>query len=369
VSTSVFTLPDLGEGLHEAEIVGWHVGVGDHVVADQPLLSVETDKAIVEVPSPRSGHVAALHAEPGDIVSVGAPLVEFVDAAVDRGAIVGEIDGADAEPAEPTAAPEPVAKKTAPAGVRAAPATRRLAAKLGVDLASIIGTGPEGAILPADVEAAASLGASQEEKLRGVRRTMFRNMQRAGREIVAATVTDEADVDAWPEGTDVTIRLIAAIGAACKAAPALNAWFDAETETRTLHNHVDLAIAMEADDGLFAPVLRNVADDDEASLREQLEKLKRDVGARAIPRQSMQRATLTLSNFGMFGGRFASLVVAPPQVAILGAGRIEARVVALDEGTAVHRILPLSLSFDHRVVTGIEATRFLASVIGELEKP
>ncbi|HEY5665428.1 MAG TPA: dihydrolipoamide acetyltransferase family protein [Gammaproteobacteria bacterium] len=366
MSGPVFTLPDLGEGLHEAEIVAWHVGVGDHVVADQPLLSVETDKAIVEVPSPQSGHVAALHGEPGDVVEVGAPLVEFVADATDHGAIVGDLE----TPGEAVEAePEPPTPKRARAGVRAAPATRRLAEELGIDLGSLTGTGPEGAILPADVRAAAALQTSRAERLRGVRRTMFRNMQRAGREIVAATVTDEADVDAWPPQTDVTIRLIGAIAAATAAAPSLNAWLDAGTESRTLHEHVDLAIAVETDDGLFAPVLRNIAARDEASLREGLEQMKRDVAARSIPRDSMQRATLTLSNFGMYGGRFAGLVVTPPQVAILGAGRIAPRVVAFEEGTAVHQMLPLSLSFDHRVVTGVEATRFLTTLISELEKP
>lgn len=362
----VFTLPDLGEGLREAEIVAWHVGVGDHVVADQPLLSVETDKAIVEVPSPQSGHVAALHGGPGDVVEVGAPLVEFVEDTADRGAIVGDLE----TPGEAARIePEPRAPKGTEAGIRAAPATRRLAEELGIDLVSVTGTGPEGAIVPADVHAAASLQTSRAEKLRGVRRTMFKSMQRAGREVVAATVTDEADVDAWTTETDVTIRLIRAIATACNAAPSLNAWFDAETESRTLHRRVDLAIAVETGDGLFAPVLRHISERDETSLREGLERLKRDVAARSILRDSMQRATLTLSNFGMFGGRFADLVVTPPQVAILGAGRISPRVVALDEGTAVHRMLPLSLSFDHRVVTGVEAMRFLTTVIRELENP
>jgi pyruvate dehydrogenase E2 component (dihydrolipoamide acetyltransferase) len=310
--------------------------------------------------------VAALHGAPGDVVEVGAPLVEFDEDSGDRGAIVGDIETSATSLRGESSAP---AEKEATAGIRAAPATRKLARELGVELESITGTGPQGAILPSDVQAAATLAASREERLRGVRRTMFQNMQRAGREIVAATVTDEADVDAWPEGTDVTIRLVRAIAAACGEAPALNAWFDAETETRTLHSHVDLAIALEADDGLFAPVLRNVSDRDDASLRAGIEELKRDVAARSIPRESMQRATLTLSNFGMYGGRFADLVVAPPQVAILGAGRIAPRVVARDEGPTVHRVLPLSLSFDHRVVTGVEAMRFLTTVIRELEKP
>ena len=346
----IFKLPDLGEGLTEAEIVAWHVGVGDHVVTDQPLVSVETDKAVVEVPSPQSGHIAALHGEAGDVVAVGAPLVEFTGGATeDKGAVVGEI-------------PKAAGK------VKAAPALRALAKELGIDLASLRGTGPDGAIVRADVEAAAKGAAPGQENIRGVRRAMLRNMVRAGAEVVPATVTDEADIECWPPKTDVTVRLIRAMAAGCKASPSLNAWFDAQTESRTLHPHIDLGIAVETDDGLFAPALRDIGNRDAADLRRGVAAMKNDIEARAIPHDQLVGQTVTLSNFGMFGGRFADLVVVPPQVAILGAGRAEARVVAIDGKPAVHRILPLSLSFDHHVVTGVEAARFLNAVIEDLEK-
>ncbi len=347
----IFKLPDLGEGLAEAEIVAWHVGVGDHVVTDQPLVSVETDKAVVEVPSPQSGHIAALHGEAGDVIAVGAPLVEFTGGTTeDKGAVVGEIP------------------KAAAGKVKAAPALRALAKDLGVDLASLRGTGPAGAIVRADVEAAAKGAAPGLEKIRGVRRAMLRNMVRAGAEVVPATVTDEADIECWPPKTDVTVRLIRAMAAGCKASPSLNAWFDAQTESRTLHAHIDLGIAVETDDGLFAPAMRDIGNRDAADLRRGVAAMKKDIEARAIPHDQLVGQTVTLSNFGMFGGRFADLVVVPPQVAILGAGRAEARVVAIDGKPAVHRMLPLSLSFDHRVVTGVEAARFLNAVIEDLEK-
>ena len=346
----VFKLPDLGEGLAEAEIVAWQVGVGDHVVTDQPLVSVETDKAVVEVPSPRSGRIAALHGEPGDVIAVGAPLVEFAEGeAEDKGAVVGEI---------PKAA----------ATVKAAPALRALAKELGVDLVSLEGTGPDGAIVRADVEAAAKGAAPGLEKILGVRRAMLRNMVRAGAEVVPATVTDEADIECWRPKTDVTVRLIRAMAAGCKTSPSLNAWFDPATETRTLHTHIDLGIAVETEDGLFAPAIRDIGNRDAAGLRRGVEAMKKDIAARSIPHEQLAGQTITLSNFGMFGGRFADLVVVPPQVAILGAGRAEARVVAVDGKPAVHRMLPLSLSFDHRVVTGVEAARFLNAVIEDLEK-
>ncbi len=357
----VFKLPDLGEGLQEAEIVAWHVGVGDHVVTDQPLVSVETDKAVVEVPAPHSGRIAALHGEPGDVLAVGAPLVEFAaGAAADKGAIVGKVAAAEEKAPKPDKAP---ARDKA----KAAPAVRRLAAQLGVDLAAVTATGPGGTVTKADVERAAG-EVAVAEPLRGVRRAMFHNMTRAGRDIVPATVTDEADIESWPDKTDVTIRLIRAIAAACKASPALNAWFDADTLTRRVHERIELGIAVETEDGLFAPVMHDIGNRDADDLRRGIEAMKKDIAARAIPPEQLVGQTITLSNFGMFGGRFADLVVVPPQVAILGAGRAEMRIVAVDGAPAAHKLLPLSLSFDHRVVTGVEAARFLNAVIEDLEK-
>jgi pyruvate dehydrogenase E2 component (dihydrolipoamide acetyltransferase) len=159
------------------------------------------------------------------------------------------------------------------------------------------------------------------------------------------------------------------MGLACKASPALNAWFDADTGTRTLHGSVDIGIAVETDDGLFAPVLHDVANRNAEELRSGLNEIKTRIENRSIERGALAGATITLSNFGMFGGRFADLVVMPPQVAILGAGRAERRVVARDEQPSIRRMLPLSLSFDHRVVTGIEAARFLNTVIEDLALP
>lgn len=361
----IFRLPDLGEGLQEAEIVAWAVGTGDHVVTDQPLVSVETDKAVVEVPSPRSGRIAALKAEPGDIVKVGDPLVEFEEGkAEDKGAVVGEVPKAETgrKPAREVKKP--------PARTRAAPAVRKLAESLGVDLSRVEATGPGGSVTKADVEAAAGAVSAgpQPEPVRGVRRAMMQNMVRSGREVVPASVTDEADIESWPPKTDTTVRLIRAMAAGCRASPSLNAWFDPATMTRRLHEHIDLGIAVETEDGLFAPVMRDIARRSTDDLRRGVERMKADIASRSIPHEELVGQTITLSNFGMFGGRFADLVVVPPQVAILGAGRAGPRVVAAGGKPAVHRILPLSLTFDHRVVTGVEAARFLNAVIDDLEK-
>jgi pyruvate dehydrogenase E2 component (dihydrolipoamide acetyltransferase) len=362
---AVFTLPDLGEGLQEAEIVSWHVTEGDHVVTDQPLVAVETDKAVVEIPSPRSARVTRLHGGTGDRVAVGDPLVEFesADAAVDTGTVVGTIEEA------PAAASRPAGPGTG--GGRMTPAVRALARKLGVDTAMVQGTGPGAVITTGDVERAAQVlaDAAPAEVLRGARRAMAERMAKAHAEVVPATVTDQADVDAWPGGADVTLRLIRAVAAGCSASPALNAWFEPETMSRRVHERIDLGIAVDLDDdGLFVPVLRDVGRRDAVDLKRGLERLKADVRQRTIPLGELRGQTITLSNFGTVGGQHAELVVVPPQVGILGVGRMTRQVVAAGGDPAVHRVLPLSLTFDHRAVTGAEAARFLRAVVEELER-
>lgn len=363
-----FRLPDLGEGLNEAEIVDWHVAVGDQVVADQPLVAIETDKAVVEVPSPYAGRIVAIHAKPGDIVKIGASLVDVDDVkGVDAGTVVGVI------PTAATRVDEAAAEaQGARARVKATPAVRALAKTLEVDLAAVDASGPDGLITADDVRRVAKVLAETEpaEPLRGVRRAMAQKMERSHREVVPASVHDEADVAAWSPGADVTVRLIQAIAAACKKEPALNAWYDGANASRRLWRKIDLGIAVDTEDGLFVPIMRDVGNRDARDLRRGLEAMKRDVRARSIPVEELRGATITLSNFGAFGvGRHATLVIVPPQVAIIGAGRIEPQVVARDGRAEVRPMLPLSLTFDHRVVSGGEATRFLKALIEDLSRP
>ena len=290
---SVFKLPDLGEGLHEAEIVAWHVAVGDHIVAGQPLVSVETDKAVVEVPSPQSGHVATLHGAAGDRIETGAPLVDFTEGeTADAGAIVG-----DAAPSSATATP-----------VKATPAVRALARRRGIDLSSVEATGGQGQITAADIErAAGATGARPREPLSGPRLAMARNMARAHREVVPATVNEDAVVDHLDPEADVTVALIRAIAAGAVAAPALNAWFDSEDLSRTLHETVDIGIAVDTPDGLFVPVIRDAAGRTAEDLRRALDAAKSDVAARRVKPENLRGQTITLSNFGLLGGRYAEL--------------------------------------------------------------
>jgi pyruvate dehydrogenase E2 component (dihydrolipoamide acetyltransferase) len=361
-----FNLPDLGEGLEEAEIVAWFVNEGDRVVVDQPLVSVETDKAVVEVPSPQSGRIAHLFGAKGDLVKVGAPLVEFAEGAQeDSGTVVGEIDRGERAPRAAETGAEPARPRT----LAVLPAIRALARKLDVDLNLVQATGAGGTVTRADVERAAKslVDAGPAEPLRGMRRAMAQRMAAAHAEVARTTVTDEADIDAWKKGDDITIRLVRAIAAAAKAEPSLNAWYNAQAGERRLIKRIDIGIAVDIEGGLIVPVLRNVGERDAKDLRAGLDRMRADAAARSIPPEELRGATITLSNFGMIGGRFANLVVVPPQVAIVGAGRAAQRVLAHEGLPAVRRVLPLSLTCDHRVVTGGEAARFLVALKSDLE--
>jgi 2-oxoisovalerate dehydrogenase E2 component (dihydrolipoyl transacylase) len=345
------------------------------VVADQPLVSVETDKAVVEIPAPWSGRISALHGAPGDIVETGHALVDFDDGtATEFTGIVGEVPTATPPapvPAGRGTTPAPRAPVTAPGIVQASPAVRALAKRLGVDLSEVTPTGPGGLATAADVERAAKTPAEDTtfEALRGPRRAMAEAMTRSGAEVVPATITDEADVEAWPAGTSATVRLVRAICVASAAEPALNAWLESGATGRRVHNHVDLGIAVDTPDGLFVPVLRNAGTLDAVAIRTRLDELIAAVRDRSIAVDDLRGATITLSNFGSLGGRHAVLVVVPPQVAILGAGRATPQVVAVDGQPIVHRMLPLSLTVDHRAVAGGEAARFMAAVVTDLQRP
>jgi pyruvate dehydrogenase E2 component (dihydrolipoamide acetyltransferase) len=362
---TTFNLPDLGEGLREAEIVVWHVAEGDHVVVDQPLLSVETEKAVVEIPSPKSGHIARLFARAGERVKVGAPLLLFEEGPhAETGAVVGEL----ASPAPAGATPTPIQPSIRPKK-RAAPAARARAHALGVDLSQVNASGPGGTITLADVERAATSAPKGVHALRGARRVMAANMTRAGREVVAATLQDDADIEQWSEGEDVTVRLIRAVIAGCTAEPALNASFDASQASLYTNANVDLGLAIDSPDGLFVPVLRDVARSSPETWRSHVEAAKKGVEERTLTPAELRDPTITLSNFGTIAGRYAALVILPPQVAIVGVGRIRDAAVRANAGVVVHRKLPLSLTFDHRAVTGGEAARFLRAAMLDLEKP
>ncbi len=334
-----FLLPDLGEGLHEAEVVEWHAAEDEEVRADDLLVTLETDKAVTDVPSPWSGRLLRLCAAIGETVAVGAALVEF-----DLEPLPGP--PAVASPPRPGTGGDTPASGHRPTAM---PAVRELARELGVDLGAVAGSGPDGAILVGDV-AAAFRGRVGFEPLTGTRRAMADAMTRSRATVVPATVMDEARF----AGGDITCRLIRALCAAAGHEPALNAWFDGDAGRR-LHDTVDVGLAVDAAHGLVVPVLRDAGSLEAAALRAEVDRLAAAVRDRRVTADELAGATITLSNFGTAGGRFATPVVTPPQVAILGAGR------------ARDGLLPLSLTYDHRAATGGEAARFLNAVIRDLE--
>lgn len=437
-----FLLPDLGEGLPDATIVEWHVKEGDVIRLDENLVSMETAKAVVDVPSPVSGKVLKLAGGPGDVIVTGTMLAEFeIDPSLPQRA-EGQDTGHHHGPSH--AAPEPAAPAPAPAakaepedagtvvgamqvgnavvseaavavgGVKAVPAVRATARKLGVDIARVRASGPDGTVTMDDVKRAAADGSAkpgaapaaraaapvpvaaaapaqrstlsqsgkpmrtqppgvaasgQPEQLKGVRRNMARVMADAHAKVVPTTLVDDADLHAWIGKQDITARLIRAIVTACKTVPALNAWFDGDSLSRTLHPQVDIGIAVDTDDGLFVPALRNADMLDARGIREGINRLRSQVESRTIPASELSGYTISLSNFGMFAGRYATPVVVPPCVAIIGAGKLCHDVVAVIGGIEVHRRLPISLTFDHRACTGGEAARFLKAMLDDLALP
>ncbi len=442
-----FLLPDLGEGLPDATIVEWYVKEGDVIRLDENLVSMETAKAVVDVPSPVSGKVLKLAGGAGDVIVTGTMLAEFeIDPSLPQRA-EGQDTGHHHGPSH--AAPEPAAPApAAPAkaepedagtvvgamqvgnavvseaavavgGVKAVPAVRAMARKLAVDITRVRASGIDGTVSMDDVKRAAADGSAkpgaapvaraaapapapapaatpaapaqrsalsqtgkpmrtqppgitasgQPEQLKGVRRNMARVMADARDRVVQTTLVDDADLHQWLGKQDITARTIRAIVAACKAEPALNAWFDDENLTLTKHPHVDLGLAVDTPDGLFVPALRNADMLDSRGLREGINRLRTQVEDRSIPASELSGYTISLSNFGVFAGRYGTVVVVPPCVAIVGVGKLSHDVVAVMGGIEVHRRMPISLTFDHRACTGGEAARFLKALLDDLALP
>jgi 2-oxoisovalerate dehydrogenase E2 component (dihydrolipoyl transacylase) len=459
-----FHLPDLGEGLPDATIVEWLVKEGGTVTLDEPLVSMETAKAVVEVPSPFSGKLAKVYGANGDVIATGAALADFeIDPKMPQRA-EAESTGHHHAPPKPAKGPAKGAGNEAPdqkgviasdeggeivendnagradegtvvgamqssdrvhaeqvtsvGGAKAVPAVRALAKKLGVDLARVTASGAGAVVTMKDVKDAAAAGTAklgaapvrsaatqpspgagapaspasgrgertalsasgkpmrttpptvsvtgQPEQLKGVRRNMARVMADAHAKVVPTTLADDADISAWLPGNDITGRLIRSIVRACKAVPALNAWFDGENLTRTLHPHVDIGIAVDTEDGLFVPALRNADVLDAAGVRAAVNRLRASVEDRSIPPSELSGYTISLSNFGVFAGRYATPVVVPPCVAIIAAGKGRFQMTPVMGGFESHRVVPLSLTFDHRAATGGEAARFLKAMLDDL---
>jgi len=400
-----FRFPDVGEGITEGEIVRWLVKEGDEIREDQTLAEIETDKAIVEMPSPYKGFVLKVHAQERDIVKVGQILVTIGE----KGEPVGEEPApAGAEkPSAPTIGPSVVGvvpeSRAEIREVLAAPKVRRLAVELGVDIKRIQGTGPQGRITEEDVRAAKTAGPSPEEKkpvfkvkekfdfygeleripLRGVRRATAKRMHQSVSTAAHVTHFDEADVTelarireelkarAAEKGVKLTYLpfIIKALLAALKEHPLLNATLSDEDEEIIVKKYYNFGIAVDVPDGLIVPVVKAVDQKSIFDLAGEIQSLAEAAKNRTLDLADLKGGTFSITNVGMIGGEAATPIINYPEVAILATLKIKERVRVKNGLIALVKILPLCLSFDHRVIDGAEAARFMNDLVARLEDP
>ncbi len=392
----VFRLPDVGEGVAEAEIVAWHIKVGDRIEEDQPTVDVMTDKATVEMTTPVSGIVAALHGEVGQMVPVGTALIELTlqdEAASDQGA--GDATSAPVARQEvpPPPAPRPQTSQTqAPL---AAPATRRRAHEGGVDLHAVTGTGPDGRITPSDLDAVLSAGRAEAPvppqrsdgvsaiRIVGLRRRIAEKMQESTRKIPHFSYVEEFDVTALetlrqtlnegrrenrPKLTLLPFFMLAVVRSV-RAFPQINARYDDAAETLHVHDSVHVGIATQTSGGLTVPVVRHAEALDLWQAAEALRHVTAAARDGTASRDMLSGSTITLSSLGALGGLAATPIINHPEVAIIGPNRMVDRPMVVNGQVAIRRMMNVSSSFDHRIIDGHEAARFVQALKRLIEQP
>jgi pyruvate dehydrogenase E2 component (dihydrolipoamide acetyltransferase) len=409
-----FRFTDVGEGLDEGEIVAWLVAVGDTVESYQPLVSVETDKSVVDLPSPVAGRVVALHGTPGDLVKVGSLLVEIESATAEVG---GSTKAESLAAVSALAGELPPPAPVAGGRVKASPATRKLAVELDVDIALVTPTGPEGRVTVDDVRSASTstlqldplslpTSAKSTQDVVSTRRlggepgqvggsTVYgtqplRGLRKRTAEVMAQSWSNVPHISSMEE-TDATELLAArdrlrkamtdgpkltALAFAVKAAalalhrfPTMNASIDMTAGTMTLHQQVNIGLAVATNDGLVVPVL---ADADHRSLRSiaaEIERLTTAARQRTLKPTELRDGTFTITNYGSFGGTWGSPIIRPPEAGILGLGAIKPRPFVVDGQVVARSTLPLVVSADHRLVDGDVLGSFLMFVAGLLSDP
>jgi 2-oxoisovalerate dehydrogenase E2 component (dihydrolipoyl transacylase) len=424
----VFKMPDLGEGTVEAEVVAWHIKVGDMVTEDQVMAEVMTDKAAVEVPAPVSGKVVAINGQPGDMVRVGSELVVFETAALDDDvtSTAESVEGSApvstpepaAVPAQQKPGPPPVASAPAPAApvlpaaaptdetagrVKASPATRRKAREAGIDLRQVAGSGPSGRIMPRDFVAALS-GATpagrnggsaavpsllrqrtgaDEVKVIGVRRVIAQRMTDAARTIPHFSYVEEVDVTELeslrthlnskaPKGTPALTYLpflAAALARVLEEFPQCNAHYDAERNVLIRHRPVHLGVATQTPDGLKVPVVRHAEARTLWDLSDEIRRVSDAARGGKASREELSGSTITITSLGRMGGIVSTPIINAPEMSIIGVNKAIDRPVVLDGAIAIRRIMNLSSSFDHRFVDGYDAAAMILALKDLLEHP
>ena len=397
-----FRLPDLGEGITEGEVIKWMTKEGDQVKEDQPIVEVMTDKVNVQIPSPRSGRVAKILVKEGDVVKVGQTMMVIDDGS-------GSTPPPPPPQAETTPAPSPPAQTNLAQvlGVQATPATRRLARELGVDIATVHGTGPAGRVTDDDVRrftsepsgtvtvqaaptppaplaaSAAPGGAPREEvvPLRGLRRTISDRMAKSLRTTAQVTHVDEADMtdlvllrdafkgSAEKRGVHLTYLpfIIKALVPALVEFPYANSSLDEQAGSIVLKRYYNIGIATDTEQGLVVPVVKDVDRKDIFELAGEIERLTAKARSGQLGLDDVRGSTFTITNVGAIGGLFATPIINLPEVAILGLHKIAKRPVVRDGKIEVRDTTYLSLSFDHRVMDGAYAARFTARLIETIQ--
>lgn len=374
-----FVLPDLGEGITEAEIRKWLVKEGDSVKEHQNVLELETDKAIVELPSPKEGRVSRISRKEGEMAKVGEMLMTIAEAGEEQEheerksvSVVGVLPEEEDE-------------------VLAIPAVRALARELGIRLETVKGSGPGGSVTKADVREAYEKGEKTEDQfgdmeripLKGLRRTIARNLVLAQKTTASVTGMDEADItDLWnlrekekglvqARGIRLTFLpfFIKAVYHALAEHPFLNASIDDERGEIIIRKYYNIGVAVDTPDGLMVPVIKDANRKTILELATEIQGLGQKARERKIKLEEMRGGTFTITNYGHFGGWFATPIINYPEVAILGTGKISDKPWVKDGQVTVRKILPLSLTFDHRVTDGVDASQFLAKTIKYLEDP
>lgn len=409
-----FRLPDVGEGLHEAEIVRWRVVEGETVREDQPFVDIQTDKAVVELTLPRAGVIHKLHGREGEVVKVGAVLVSIAEAGE-----AAPVPAAAPAPAATAPSPVTLVRSEGPRQGRwapAAPSTRRLARELGIDVNALSGTGRDGRVTDDDVRAAAAraagvpavaapapsvasaaaapapaprpapapvaapaAGTDTRVPLRGIRRTIAEHMVRSVQHVPHAVVVDEADFSALvalrgelaEDGKKVTYLplIIKAVVAALKEFPYLNARLDDQAQEIVLRGDYNIGVAVATEAGLVVPVVKQAERKSVLQLAADVAALSGKAREGKLAPADFQGGTFTISNIGAFGGLMSAPIINHPEVAILGVHKVQERPVGRDGQIVLRPMCYLSLSFDHRVIDGDLATRFVSRIIQLLERP
>ncbi len=403
MSEYIFNLPDLGEGLVEAEIAEWMVKVGDHVKEEDPVGAMLTDKAAVELSAPVAGRVLRLAGEVGDMIAVGSPMIVFetLDEQDSTGTAAASTPAATeaATPVEKvTSAPQKSAAQARPGKVITSPSLRRQAREAGIDLAEVSGSGPKGRILRSDLEqhlsgqapvtdkpAAANEPSNEitETKVIGLRRIIAERMSEANREIPHFAYVEEVDITALESlrqylnsqksANEDKLTLLPFIGLALarvlKQFPQCNALYDKERNVISRHKAVHLGIATQTPDGLKVPVVKH---SEARSLNDLANEMRRVSGAareNTAKREELTGSTITITSLGKHGGIASTPVINLPEVAIIGVNKAVERPVVVNGQVVIRTIMNLSSSFDHRFVDGYDAAMMIQALKAMLEQP